>query len=138
MAAWYDTHFDNPEVYGGYKGCWGIYPFLPSKLVLASDLTNGIFVLKVDSDLVGNNEMNQDLNQVQFYPNPSNNTISFQGLDQTNGTIKIQIFNLIGECELNLETEEKNQLDISTLKSGVHIIHIKNYNSSFSKKLIKN
>lgn len=30
------------------NGCWGVYPFLPSGLILASDLDNGLFVLRPD------------------------------------------------------------------------------------------
>lgn len=29
----------------GYVGCWGVYPFLPSGLILATDITGGFFVL---------------------------------------------------------------------------------------------
>lgn len=39
----YDT---NPEVNQGFDGCWGAYPFLPSGLVLASDVNHGLFVLR--------------------------------------------------------------------------------------------
>jgi choice-of-anchor B domain-containing protein len=38
----YDT-FDGND--GGFSGCWGAYPFLPSGLVLASDRQSGLFVL---------------------------------------------------------------------------------------------
>jgi|GEM_PF-143530 len=31
---------------GGTDGCWGAYPFLPSGLILASDINNGLFVLQ--------------------------------------------------------------------------------------------
>ncbi|MEL6654564.1 MAG: carboxypeptidase regulatory-like domain-containing protein, partial [Bacteroidota bacterium] len=31
---------------GGFNGSWGAYPFLPSGLVLASDMENGLFVLQ--------------------------------------------------------------------------------------------
>lgn len=29
----------------GFDGCWGVYPFLPSGTILASDITKGLFVL---------------------------------------------------------------------------------------------
>jgi len=29
----------------GFEGCWGAYPFLPSGLILASDITSGLYVL---------------------------------------------------------------------------------------------
>ncbi|MBT8229397.1 MAG: choice-of-anchor B family protein [Bacteroidia bacterium] len=39
----YDT-YSGPD--GGFEGCWGAYPFLPSGLILASDRSNGLFVLQ--------------------------------------------------------------------------------------------
>ncbi len=39
----YDT---NPAQNSEFNGCWGVYPFLPSGLVLASDMENGLFVLQ--------------------------------------------------------------------------------------------
>jgi choice-of-anchor B domain-containing protein len=38
----YDTYFDQTT---GYDGCWGAYPYLPSGLILASDRSEGLFVL---------------------------------------------------------------------------------------------
>lgn len=38
----YDTH---PSQSAGYDGCWGAYPFLPSGLLLASDISEGLFLL---------------------------------------------------------------------------------------------
>ncbi|MEM9718778.1 MAG: choice-of-anchor B family protein [Bacteroidota bacterium] len=40
---YYDTH---PDSMGGFSGTWGAYPFLPSGLILASDRSEGLFVLR--------------------------------------------------------------------------------------------
>ena len=40
---YYDT---SPESGLGSDGCWGAYPFLPSGLILASDIGEGLFVLQ--------------------------------------------------------------------------------------------
>ncbi len=39
----YDTNTDYTT---GFHGCWGAYPFLPSGLMLASDIENGLFVFR--------------------------------------------------------------------------------------------
>ncbi len=39
----FDTFLDN-EV--GFNGCWGVYPFLPSGIIIASDISNGLFVIQ--------------------------------------------------------------------------------------------
>lgn len=39
----YDT---SPQYSGdGFNGCWGVYPYLPSGLIIASDIENGLFIL---------------------------------------------------------------------------------------------
>ena len=47
-VAYYDTYPENID-YEGYQGCWGVYPFLSSGTIIASDISNGLFVLSMDS-----------------------------------------------------------------------------------------
>ncbi len=43
------ANFDtSPFSGGGYAGCWGVYPFLPSGNILASDIEEGLYILSVD------------------------------------------------------------------------------------------
>ena len=44
-VGWYDT---NNLSGGGYDGCWGVYPFLPSGTLVVSDMQQGLFVLTPD------------------------------------------------------------------------------------------
>jgi choice-of-anchor B domain-containing protein len=46
QVAYYDTYPDNTD-YNDYFGCWGVYPFLPSGLIIASDMTYGLFVMQI-------------------------------------------------------------------------------------------
>jgi choice-of-anchor B domain-containing protein len=39
----YDTYLDAA---GGFNGCWGAYPWLPSGLLLASDINTGLYVIR--------------------------------------------------------------------------------------------
>ncbi|MBK6622039.1 MAG: choice-of-anchor B family protein [Saprospirales bacterium] len=67
-VAWYDTYPANTN-YSGFKGCWGVYPFLPSGKILASDMTNGLFIFSL-------NNITLDPIPYPSYPTP---TISLQG-----------------------------------------------------------
>ena len=51
LYAYYDTHQDDnvAGVYSGYRGAWGVYPFLPSGNILVSDRVNGLIILDVDN-----------------------------------------------------------------------------------------
>jgi choice-of-anchor B domain-containing protein len=50
-VAFYDTEPSNTN-YAGYAGLWGTYPFLPSGKILASDVTNGLFVLSLPASVL--------------------------------------------------------------------------------------
>ncbi len=42
-VGWYDTYTQGAG--GGFAGCWGVNPFLPSGTIVVSDINNGLFVL---------------------------------------------------------------------------------------------
>lgn len=42
-VASYDTW---PGASGGYNGCWGVYPFLPSGNILVSDRSTGLYIVR--------------------------------------------------------------------------------------------
>lgn len=65
----YDTWSGAPS---GFNGCWGAYPFLPSGLLLASDISSGLYVLRPDyrraayiEGTVTDNDTNGPINNVQ-------------------------------------------------------------------------
>jgi len=43
-VGYYDTY--SPNNHNGYAGAWGVYPLLPSGIILVSDIQSGLFVLK--------------------------------------------------------------------------------------------
>ncbi len=49
-AGYYDTQPNNTN-YSGYQGSWGVYPFFPSKNIIASDINNGLFVIRPTFDM---------------------------------------------------------------------------------------
>jgi choice-of-anchor B domain-containing protein len=57
QVAYYDTEPNN-TTYSGFTGCWGTYPFLPSGVIIASDMKNGLFLLRADSLELAPTEIN--------------------------------------------------------------------------------
>jgi hypothetical protein len=79
-VAQYDT-WGGPN--GGFNGCWGAYPFLPSGIVLASDISSGLFVLDVNyqraSFLKGqvlDSETNMPINGAEVFFSTSDENVS--------------------------------------------------------------
>lgn len=50
QVGYYDTDLVSTN-YNGYKGCWGVYPFLPSGRIIGTDVLNGLFVLQYSAAL---------------------------------------------------------------------------------------
>ena len=44
-VAYYDTYPENNGSYSGYHGAWGVYPYLPSGTIIASDIEHGLYTL---------------------------------------------------------------------------------------------
>lgn len=73
ISGFYDTSSEPHAT--NYRGCWGVYPFLPSGILLASDMQNGLYVFDVDDALTGI-ESNDIKEQVVIFPNPFSNELN--------------------------------------------------------------
>ena len=98
----YDTY---PGQTIGFDGCWGVYPFLPSGTILASDITKGLFVLGADyqkasylEGIVRDESNNQVLNDVtvQIVSNDQKERTNSNGFYATGlfgtGTYQVSFF----------------------------------------------
>ncbi len=84
--------------------------------------------------LLGNAKSSSVINKQttsNFFPNPANNTITFDKSIKGN----IEIFNLLGEKVRDFESNLKSTFDISNLQNGVYIIKYKIDGQYYSEKL---
>ncbi len=72
---YYDTYEE--ASYTSYQGCWGVYPYLPSGNIIASDFSNGLFVLSDSTEadttripVIGGIADSDKQLTVQVFPNP--------------------------------------------------------------------
>ncbi len=47
--AYFDTDRDYTSYSNVFRGCWGVYPFLPSGNILASDIQSGMWIFRLNS-----------------------------------------------------------------------------------------
>ena len=101
-VASYDTY---PGQTTGFDGCWGVYPFLPSGTILATDITKGLFVLNANyqkasylEGTVRDESNNQVLNDVtvQIISNDQKENTNASGFYATGlfgtGTYQVSFF----------------------------------------------
>ncbi len=131
VAAWFDTYSNNGD-YSGLFGCWGIYPYLPSGNVLASDMANGLFILKVDTNTAVNEPSRQP---TEVFPNPFTNNITVNTLNPSFVSITAISGQVVYQSAGKLA--DNNLLSLDFLLSGFYFLHIENENGNQTLKLIK-
>ena len=75
----------------------------------------------------------QDIMSISIYPNPTSDFISIKGIENISS---IKVYSILGALEK--EVFNTNQIDISELSSGIHLIKIDNGTGTvFTEKIIK-
>ncbi len=100
---------------------------------------NGLAVTKYFSYVVGSNcplSVNSFFKQKQYlYPNPVNNILNLQLVDDNN---KITLKNILGQILVDDEVKSYHTIDMSAFKSGVYFLQVNNsqgiQNFKISKK----
>lgn len=113
VLAYYDTYPEN-TAYTGFQGCWGVYPYLPSGNVFASDMTHGLFALRMNTTGIASA---QNEGSLSLHPNPAHEatiltlfspadaqaTVRFTGIDGK--TAQLQTVHLqYGKNQIRMET----------------------------------
>lgn len=141
LAAYYDTYPQNGTDYTKiFTGCWGVWPFLPSGNIIASDRTNGIFVLRADSGLLNTNEI-QLTTKANIYPNPANDVLNIAVETNYADNFVITVFDLQGNAVKQFNQVFKSNYlyteNIHDLKSGLYFLEIKGAKQVIRQKLLK-
>ncbi|MGV6830675.1 MAG: lamin tail domain-containing protein [bacterium] len=76
-----------------------------------------------------------DVNTFKIYPNP-NNTGVLTILGNSNTTLNINVYDVLGQRVLSQEIMSNNTLNVSKLKSGVYLVNIAQDNRTVTKKLV--
>lgn len=109
----YDTYL-GPD--GGFEGCWGVYPWLPSGLVIANDINSGLYVFKPNyvraCHLEGNVVSSEDGTAINGVTveilSTSNNSITNAAGDYKGGLLEAGTYTLRYSHPLYLELEIEN------------------------------
>ncbi len=144
--------FDTSPLYGvndnfatsAYRGNWGAYPYLPSKIVITCDMQNGIFILDPDNNYkntVGVNEKDAQVSVFSVYPNPVKDELKISLINQENSLIKYCITDVLGkEVESNSFTPTdalfKTTIFTNHLNDGCYFITLQGAKFKETQKII--
>lgn len=137
--AYYDTHPQSTD-YSSYKGCWGVYPFLPSGNIIASDMNNGMFIFD-GSALTGIENPDSKNTSLLIYPNPFRDQITLTLPGEMNESVEVIIRDITGRNVFSAEftSDEKKSIVISTdkLSAGAYSVTAVWDGGQSARKVIK-
>lgn len=128
--AYYDT-FSEPNG-GSYQGAWGVYPFLPSGIVLISDMQNGLFVFDQVQTTTSSSEPLANLSGLRVFPQPAADRLNVDfSWEKQDGECRMVLFQASGAEVLRKEgipvKRGHNQVALDlpeTLSAGVYFLQM--------------
>ncbi len=139
--AWYDTRpQDNDNI---FQGCWGVYKF-PSGKIIASDISNGLFVIRIDMPTDINNSLTNPVKYslAQNFPNPFNPVTQLEyGISEL-GFVTLKVFDILGKEVKTLVNEVKPsgkykvEFNGSRLPNGIYFYQMEIGNFVSTKKML--
>jgi choice-of-anchor B domain-containing protein len=143
VAGYYDTYPHNKTgEYNGFHGCWGVWPFLPSGNIIASDMSEGIFVLQPSTTL-SIKEKENPIRYIQTYPNPFTQQFALSVHATHSDVAFVNIYDIQGKTLLSkrfIFEQGANHFYLNEsahLVSGVYILEVKTNQQHYQFKLIK-
>jgi len=129
LAGFYDTS-DEPHMDHVYRGCWGVYPFLPSGHILASDMQTGLWVFGHEG--LGVQEVTTEASTFRVFPNPVGRS-AYVPQELVGKT-----FVLYGiDGHRVMEGTLDSTIDMRPLSAGMYLMHVHTGSGVRTAKVLK-
>jgi hypothetical protein len=121
-------HRTYPEAtgYNGFAGCWGIYPFLPSGTIIASDIKNGLFL--IDGSYVLNESVSAPVvSGFSVAPNPVTNQLTIYAGGGTGPEFVVVIYDMQGRLIMERKFNEPSGvliMETQNLSKGAYVVSV--------------
>lgn len=125
-----------------YNGNWGAYPYLPSGIVIANDMRNGVFLLNAAAAFstavvnpVGLNSHSSEPALIT-YPNPASDFLSLHY--NTTGHTEMRLTGVSGQVVWQMEQtgEVSRLIDVRDVPAGAYVLHVEAGEKTLHKKVI--
>lgn len=144
-VAYFDTFNQNDAV--SFNGSWSNYPFFESGNIILSDRQNGLFVVRLSTELntEGGGEVTSidDVNSPEtfaIFPNPASKEININYLDLGPDPISLTLFDVNGKKVYSEQLPVVNysgskQLDVSFMKRGMYHVRLSNGSETVVRRI---
>ncbi|MCU0360651.1 MAG: choice-of-anchor B family protein [Bacteroidia bacterium] len=146
LSGFFDTYpqggFQQNDYTGTYRGNWGAYPYLPSGIIIANDMQNGVFILDATAaytttvvNPVNLEEINLQEVQIKLFPNPVDDEVKINY--PYNIPLNYKIYSTTGTLVASGTIEKSGtRIKTSHLAVGMYVFQVESKSSRHTQKLI--
>ena len=139
---YFDTFPDNDSTQTSYtsptpyNGNWGVYPYLPSGNIIASDKVYGLYVISPPYTITAAQKPDMLGIKAQVYPNPAEGNFTVKLAEVTPDT-ELTLYNSLGVQVYNAKAAgTENRIVTSQLSAGLYTLRISNKTQSAVQKVV--
>ena len=125
---------------GSGVSAWGVYPLLPSGILLISDIASGFWVLDPsNAAVVDISTLAEEPGIIDVYPNPFTDEITISLTSERGTPESYKIYDLLGREIRGDKLEENSEITIQTgsLEVGFYLLMVKTKQGFHSSRITK-
>ncbi len=135
LLGYYDTN-SAPNA-NGFRGAWGVYPYLPSGNILVSDMQTGLWVLAYDTPTGMNSATVPPAFRIA--PTVTSGTVRVQAFKEDPTSTSIEVINSNGQVVRTtpLGNLRSLEVDLADLADGTYLIAVGTGVDRYTQRVIK-
>lgn len=139
-TGYFDTYYQNDNTPPDsvtpqelYRGCWGAYPYLRSKNIIALDMQNGLYMIDASVALKTEGFEKNSTTSIQISPNPASEVLKIKNITEKT---TLKLYDILGSLVLETQTQNNTELNTIGLKPGVYMLTTESDNTKSVNKII--
>lgn len=136
-AGYFDTYYQNDNdsivIQNYFSGCWGAYPYLRSKNIIALDMQNGLYMIDASVALKTEEFEKNSTKFIQISPNPASEVLKITNITEKT---TLKLYDILGNLVLETQTQNNTELNTIYLKPGVYTLTTEGTDTKSVNKII--
>ena len=120
-----------------YKGVWGVYPDLPSGIVLGGDMQRGLMIFDISQALAVRDGLAKSQEALHVWPNPAMDEIRIAMDRSMLERLSVEVIDMQGRIVLRGTLNNDQPFDIRMLPVGAYVVKATTKDRTMTARLMK-
>lgn len=120
-----------------YKGVWGVYPWLPSGIVVGSDMQRGLMIFDISAAVGVKEAGGRAPGALHVWPNPAMDAVRI-AMDRSRPEhLEVHVIDMRGRTVMQARLNADEPLDLRTLPQGAYVVKATTNERTMTARMIK-